>query len=268
MQRQWRALRHSLTPKEGAPSHSLQQLQIASIPAKAPSSCRRAGSASAAGPGPAGPGACPRSGAGVRHRANRDTPAAPPAAPPPPPEPVGSKGRGCRAATPPPPGKPGRGAAGGSKESSSSSRPAGIDASSRSSASVGSSPPPPPPPPPHRPTPAASRCYRLAAAPRLLCVWPAALIITCAQAQLIMLLAPLHYSSNTVLHSPHDALPSSFPRTPASAIMWPHSARGTTHSVINSTPLNQLRCSILSFAPPSPPPSGCQTCSVRSEVPA
>ena len=113
MQRQWRALRHSLTPKEGAPSHSLQQLQIASIPAKAPSSCRRAGSASAAGPGPAGPGAGPRSGAGVRHRANRDTPAAPPAAPPPPPEPVGSKGRGCRAATPPPPGKPGRGAAGG-----------------------------------------------------------------------------------------------------------------------------------------------------------
>jgi hypothetical protein len=125
MQRQWRALRHSLTPKEGAPSHSLQQLQIASIPAKAPSSCRRAGSASAAGPGPAGPGACPRSGAGVRHRANRDTPAAPPAAPPPPPEPVGSKGRGCRAATPPPPGKPGRGAAGGRRSRARRAGPPG-----------------------------------------------------------------------------------------------------------------------------------------------
>jgi hypothetical protein len=112
------------------------------------------------------------------------------------------------------------------------------------------------------------RCYRLAAAPTQRCVWPAALMITCAQAQLIMLLAALHQTSDTFLHSPHDALPSSFPRTPASAIMWPHSARGTTHSVINSTPLNQLRCSILSFAPPSPPPSACQTCSVRSEAPA
>jgi hypothetical protein len=113
-----------------------------------------------------------------------------------------------------------------------------------------------------------ARQPRPGCAPTQQCVWPAALMITCAQAQLIMLLAALHQTSDTFLHSPHDALPSSFPRTPASAIMWPHSARGTTHSVINSTPLNQLRCSILSFAPPSPPPSGCQTCSVRSEVPA
>ncbi len=103
-------------------------------------------------------------------------------------------------------------------------------------------------------------------APTQRCVWPAALMITCAQAQLIMLLAALHQTSDTFLHSPHDALPSSIPRTPASlcqpvATFIPK----CVHLVINSTLLIPPRCSILSFVRPSPPP--CQTWSVRSEAP-
>ena len=112
------------------------------------------------------------------------------------------------------------------------------------------------------------RCYRLAAAPTPTqrCVWPAALMITCAQAQLIMLLAALHQTSDTFLHSPHDALPSSIPRTPASlrhpvATFIPK----CVHLVINGTLLIPPWCSILSFVRPSPPP--CQTWSVRSEAP-
>jgi hypothetical protein len=110
------------------------------------------------------------------------------------------------------------------------------------------------------------RCYRLAAAPTQRCVWPAALMITCAQAQLIMLLAALHQTSDTFLHSPHDALPSSIPRTPASlrhpvATFIPK----CVHLVINGTLLIPPWCSILSFVRPSPPP--CQTWSVRSEAP-
>ena len=59
---------------------------------------------------------------------------------------------------------------------------------------------------------------------------------------------------------------SSIPRTPASlrhpvATFIPK----RVHLVINSTLLNQPRCSILSFATHSPPP--CQTWSVRSEAP-
>jgi len=61
------------------------------------------------------------------------------------------------------------------------------------------------------------RCYRLAAAPTQRCVWPAALMITCAQAQLIMLLAALHQTSYTFLHSPHDhqCTPLFYPQDPS-----------------------------------------------------
>jgi hypothetical protein len=51
-----------------------------------------------------------------------------------------------------------------------------------------------------------ARQPRPGCAPTQQCVWPAALMITCAQAQLIMLLAALHQTSDTFLHSPHDAL--------------------------------------------------------------
>ena len=96
------------------------------------------------------------------------------------------------------------------------------------------------------------------------CVWPAALVITCAQAQLIMLLAALHQTADTFLHSPHDALPSSIPRTPASlrhpvATFIPK----CVHLVINSTLLNPPQCSILSFAPLHPRPARRGQCGAR-----
>ena len=80
-------------------------------------------------------------------------------------------------------------------------------------------PPKPPPAPSCSSTAPNQRCIRVRLA--------AALVITCGQAQLIMLLAALllplfeHHTITTFLHSPRDTLPYSIPRTPASLhILW------------------------------------------------
>ena len=77
-----------------------------------------------------------------------------------------------------------------------------------------------PAPIPPKPPPAPS-CSRTAPNQRCILL-TAALVITCGQAQLIILLAALHlplfehHTVTTFLHSPHDTPPYSIPRTPAS----------------------------------------------------
>ena len=122
-------------------------------------------------------------------------------------------------------------------------------------------PPKPPPAPSCSRTAPNQRCIRLAAA----------LLITCGQAQLIMLLAALHlplfehHTITTFRHTIHSPILFPGPQLPSTILWHPVPAFRSRNDAFGDTqnPCSTRPCAILSFAPLRPRHAGLVQCEAR-----